>query len=643
MHHCAARRPLRRLSLALLAACASGLIEGCATPGDAGKLPAALADLMPNTRLVAEVPLNKVNTTSRQIAMEGLVALDAKDYRRASEFFNLAVKTDMTNSYLHLLNAVAYQMRAITGESSLLPLAEQGFQAAVQFDSSNWLARYYAGHLAMGQRDYAQAQKCFLAAGLYAGERAELLYDLAVASYNNHDPRTAAAALEGLRRLSPVAATQPNALRAAVLVHAALDERDEAQASLAQLRTTSTDSFETSLVEARAAAWNDAWSRARMVKTAGFAKKADGTPATPEKAERADKPDANPPAAPGAPKPRDPGEFVDKQMASVDVIILSTEEDNTDAVGINLLDGLKLQFGNPITQTGAFTRTSTSSTATTSEAASTDPRLSTSSTVITRLIGIPALTYDLNIANANAKRNEVLARPTLVALANQTSTFFSGVDVVGAAVSGGQGSAVQIQKEVGVKMSITPEFLPDDLLKLNVVAERTFLAIPSTSVKFDFRLDTTKTMVNANVVMKFGETLILSGLSERDQTRDRDGTMGLQDVPALKYLFSRSVTRNYTKSILILVTPRRAQYTDRSAAAIDAERAKLGEDDKAMLEFEDKHRPWFRPVPNIGEATRQLERGSFMREFRSGDLIGPASRISSREVGLVAAVKQLFN
>lgn len=146
----------------------------------------------------------------------------------------------------------------------------------------------------------------------------------------------------------------------------------------------------------------------------------------------------------------------------------------------------------------------------------------------------------MNIANAAERSNEVLARPTLLALGGQTSQFFSGVDVVGAAVSSGQGSSVQVQKEVGVKLAVTPEFLPDNLIRLQVLAERTFLTNPNSNVVFDFRLDTTKTIVSANVAMRFGETIILSGLSERDKGVDNSGVPLLRDVPLVQHLFSRN-------------------------------------------------------------------------------------------------------
>jgi Flp pilus assembly protein TadD len=657
--------PTRSAVAAMSAIVAMGL-SGCETMGGVAKGDAGnpLASTQPKTNLYATIPQGKLTSAPRLLAAEGIKALDARDYKKASDLFNMAVKADMTSSYLHFLNGVAYQLRGVQGESSLFPLAEQGFEMAAQFDSSNWLARYYSGLLAMYQRDFAKAKIKLANAALYAGNEPELLYDLAVAAYYDRDPKTAGAALEGLRTALAEKPDDPRVLRASAIVAASLNDKEQAGNYLTRLRMAAVGASDYQEVEGRVDSWLKSYQRAGMIKTqarsgypaasGGLNSNTGGYPATgntggyPATGNAGGYP-GMPGAVPGA-YPGMPGAaggfgatgngFVEKQMAVVDVSIISTEEDNTQAMGVNLLDGLKIQFGNPLTQTPAFstTQSDTVTTDNRNAANSTD----TNSSVITRLIQVPALTYSLNIANANAKRNEVLARPTLVALGNLPSNFFSGQDIVGAAVSGGQGSSVQIQKEVGVKLSVTPEFLPDNLIKLNVIAERTFLAIPSTSVKFDFRLDTNKTMVNANVVMKFGETLILSGLSERDQTKDRDGVPVLQDVPIVQYLFSRNVTRDYYKSVLILLTPRRTQYTNRAEADIAAERATMTPGEVAMAEFEDKYKPWFKPTPNVGEITQALESGTLYREFRTGDIAASWSRIESTEERLRTAVRFLY-
>jgi len=293
----------------------------------------------------------------------------------------------------------------------------------------------------------------------------------------------------------------------------------------------------------------------------------------------------------------------------LDVAIIATEEDNSDTFGVNLLDGLRIQFGN-----------SSGSAAVLRNATSDLVNKVNDTAVITRIIQIPAITYTLNIANAQDRRNEVLARPTLVALGGLPSTFFSGVDVIGAAISTGAGGSVQVQKEAGVKLSLTPEFLPDDLIKIQVTAERTFLTNPSSNVVFDFRLDTSKTLVSANVAMKFGETLILSGLSERNTESNSSGVPVLRDIPIVQYLFHRKSKRDYFKSVLIMVTPRRPNYTSRSQHDVEADAAKMNEFEKVHAEFENKFKVWFKPVPTAALAISMIETSPLFREFRTGDL-----------------------
>jgi hypothetical protein len=149
------------------------------------------------------------------------------------------------------------------------------------------------------------------------------------------------------------------------------------------------------------------------------------------------------------------------------------------------------------------------------------------------------------------------------------------------------------------------------------------LTNPNSNVVFDFRLDTTKTIVSANVAMRFGETIILSGLSERDKGVDNSGVPLLRDVPLVQYLFSRNARRDYQKSVLILLTPRRPQYTNRAEEVISEERSKFTDSERIQAEFEDKYQLWYKLIPSTAYVVHQLSDSSLFREFRSGDLDMP--------------------
>lgn len=240
---------------------------------------------------------------------------------------------------------------------------------------------------------------------------------------------------------------------------------------------------------------------------------------------------------------------------------------------------------------------------------------------ITSTLTLPTITYSLNIANAGATRNEILARPSLVAIEGQKSEFFSGENIKASAVTTNEEGGTEVERDIGVKLGVTPEEVGSENVKLLVEVERTFLQTPSTSVTYSFQLRTSKTTVAANVVLRRGETLILSGLSEKETENIRDGVPGLQDVPLIQYLFSRATTRDFNRSVLVLVTPRTPEYTYRPRDARKLVGAARGEsEDEVLNELKARYTDWFRPYPNWASVFHHLQNNSLYREFRTGDV-----------------------
>jgi type II secretory pathway component GspD/PulD (secretin) len=107
---------------------------------------------------------------------------------------------------------------------------------------------------------------------------------------------------------------------------------------------------------------------------------------------------------------------------------------------------------------------------------------------------------------------------------------------------------VPVDKRFGVKLAVTPQFLPDGMVQLKVDTQRTFLNANVDATGFAYRLEISETSANANVVMKLGDTLVLSGLSEKEASSSRNGVPVLQDAPLLQYLFSSKRTSDFQRS-----------------------------------------------------------------------------------------------
>ena len=232
-----------------------------------------------------------------------------------------------------------------------------------------------------------------------------------------------------------------------------------------------------------------------------------------------------------------------------------------------------------------------------------------------------AATYSLNIFNDNNDHNEVLARPSLVAMHGQQSQFFTGAvwHVQMDGVAGSEGTVQDVP--IGIKLSVTPTFLSCGEIQLEVSASRAFIEGRSSEPSFNTFTQTIKTTFTANVVMKFDDTLIISGLSEKETEKLNDGVPFLQDLPVLQYLFSHEDTLDFTKSVLILLTPRKPQYTHADGSS-KTDRANPADADAAQPSLNElKGRPdWFKPASNLDAVFQHLEDRRLFKEFRSGDV-----------------------
>lgn len=611
-------------------------------------------------KLLASVPKERINSEHKIKAIKAIELISKGRLDEGSSQMNAALQLDPTNSYLQFFNAFIYHLMAQSGDAQMLDLAEQGYNLSIKFDRSNWISHYFLGLLHFEKRNYRAAKQELAEVLLFREDDEEVLFRMVAASYYSGDPVTAAVCIDRLRRLNH---NDPQILRLSAIIYAALGRPDEAKNSLALYQATSPNPDELKRTKERVQHWavvrresksqensmlpmtgQASLSAPRFIKTQmpvdpnsvavgnntapnGDAPPPDGsvTPADASSAPVAAP--SMPPPAPLSPAsvlpnnvmamaPTDVASYGskipnDQRMVLVDVVIMKTEDTLGTRKGVNLLNALTLQFGTKDGSPGF----SKNFTATTTGDSTSD------SSILTRAINIPALTYSLNIANSNSNLNEVLARPTLAALHGVKSEFFSGSQLSAAVVSSGSagGNPVAIEKEIGVKLGITPTFMDGGKIKLVVDAQRTYLKAPSSDVQFTYKIDMSKIMVNANVVMNFGETLVLGGLSEKEVSRVRDGVPGLQSIPGVQYLFSNQNTSDFQRSVLMLITPRLPQYTYRSDEVIASE-GNIGDDSASMKELRARYGDWFKPYPNMASVFNHLNVSSIYREFRTGDV-----------------------
>lgn len=614
----------------------SVLLSACAGNGDTTFMsPGNTSSSAARPLIYASINPDKITTEPRRLAAQGVKALDEGNLEDALKSFNQALRLKMTDSTLNFLAGLTYHLMGVKGDISKFTLAEEGYKLAIKFDNSNWYAYFQSGLLAMDQRNFALAQARFSEALIYNSTDTDLLYSMLVASYYAGDIATTAVMRDRLKGLE---SDSPRLLRASIITSAALNDTDKATTSLAQFASLDGQGNAVGKLKQRMADWRffhkgNIQLAQNWQSTIGSSSAPQSDPTTPDSSpttpvtsadndsdsdsdndsdNNTDSASADSSSDQSSDGSSTSSSTIDQNgMVIVDVTIIRTQETHTTAKGVNLLNGLNLQFGDE----------SATGTAGLSFITNTSKVAGAATRTITRAINIPAITYSMNIANVNDIRNEIIARPTLTATNGSESKFFSGVHIQAAVLptttDGSGGDSVTFDDEVGVKLSITPTLLDDGRIKLDVSAERKFLNTPDSSYTgFTSKLESTRTTVSATVVMHYGESLILSGLSVKETENINDGVPLLQDIPLVQYFFSHKTTKDYTKSVMILLTPKQPQYTYKVGQTSGPQAGQ----NPALNEFRARHLDWFNPYSTAAEIFNHMQSNQFYRELRTGDV-----------------------
>ena len=230
------------------------------------------------------------------------------------------------------------------------------------------------------------------------------------------------------------------------------------------------------------------------------------------------------------------------------------------------------------------------------------------------------LNYSLNIFNDNYDRNEVIARPTILVQDNQKSSFFSGgtMHIVLEGGVAGSGSIEPI--DVGVTLEVKPKFLDSETININVLAQRTFLETALSGVNDNLTgtsfAQTSKTKIQANLTLRYGETMVLSGLSDQEKENIDDKVPLVGDLPVIQYLFRNNTKLSSKRTVLILLTPRQATLSYEDGESMNPE-ADVKTTNLTKLEGDS----WMKPSPNLKGIVSHLSKYDFFNQFRKGDIM----------------------
>lgn len=593
--------------------------------------------------------ISTVSPSERSLRL-GMNAINAGNPKLANHEFTLAIKQDLKNPALHAANGLAYQIRTRAGERDMFELAETGYLIALEQQHDFQNAALQLSHLYLENKLYTKAQRAAAYAIKLDAKNIEALYLLASASYSLGDIELAVWAIDQARNYAP---QDKRGVRMVPAIYGAAGLTDEANAFLTDQQTTF-NKQDSDRIKARLDQWKVAYDTSNSADTEKVVAK-DGeatpsdesektsdakteptksenqgplayawsdcvqqlTPSTSSSQESSGSSDSSTSgpvkvdetmAMPSLPSPCK-GRAM-PQMAIIDVVILRTNEISTRTSGINLLENL------------AVTIQQSSSKVT----SSVDGAASTTSSTLTRNVGLGtsaggAIAYSLNIANISGQTTEVVSRPSLQVLDRQPAQFFSGSSIqIGLTGSVGGASTLN-EVNVGLSMSVTPTFLDDNQLLLNVKAVHTFFEPVTGTSTFSQSLQTSRNMVAAATKIRVNETLVLSGLTEREAINGTSGVPVLKDIPGLQYLFSKNTIQNFNKTVLILITPRTIMAYGETLEKVSELQKSAGTEPKVLQETRQRALKelggrW----PNLYRTFRNMSRSERAFGVRANDI-----------------------
>lgn len=565
--------------------------------------------------LFEALPQSDMNTKSIKA---GIAKLKNKEYEYANYHFKQGLILNPQNAQLHFLNALSYHLNSLSGKAKLLEFAQSGYKVSLRFDKSNFWASYFLGQIYFEKRNYKQAQEEFAKGLLYSPKNKHLLRALAVTSYYTQDN---ALNLWASKQAYSKNSHDKNTLKTMALAYASNGNYLAAKSILDKYnnlenKESSLDKFVAEMLSNRIEQWNDFYSsnthkistQADEEFSKNFLIDSDKNSTYSQSNNSEDNLDAMSASSSKTEEKNSTSSVRTKsksnlpRMVLVDVIILRTEESRSESKGVNILDGLKTTLSGEIFN---YNRESGSGT------------INGHTNKSGLKLSLDSLKYNLNIFNDAENKAEILARPSLLAVENEESRFYSGADLHVQLEDGDDGTLDVLP--VGISLNVTPTFLNDGYVKIKVHAQRSFLELVSSKVTFKTTSQTARTTVDASAILKFGETLILSGLSEREKTGTKSGVPLLKEIPIIQYFFSKEEDIERKKSVIIMLTPRKPINAD--ATMNSNELSNKLQDNASALPYTKALMKKENITKNsISSTVDAIKSTPYYRQFRQGDL-----------------------
>ncbi len=171
-------------------------------------------------------------------------------------------------------------------------------------------------------------------------------------------------------------------------------------------------------------------------------------------------------------------------------------------------------------------------------------------------IGGNLLEVQLQALQKDSKLN-ILSSPSITTLDNQLAYTENGEKVPYVTVQTTSGSTTPTYttnfEDVSLRLEITPHVIDGKNLKMKISVKKDEVDMLRKDSLGDPYIIKKKT--ETNLIVKDGETIVISGLTKQTRADGNTGWPGLKDVPVLGWLFKADSKSDKMEEVLIFITP----------------------------------------------------------------------------------------
>jgi type IV pilus assembly protein PilQ len=149
----------------------------------------------------------------------------------------------------------------------------------------------------------------------------------------------------------------------------------------------------------------------------------------------------------------------------------------------------------------------------------------------------------------------ILSSPSITTLDNQKAFTENGerIPYVTTEISGGTSTQTTKFEDVVLRMEITPHVIDGKNLKMAILVKKDEVDMTRTSSAGDPYI--IKKQTQTELIVRDGETIVISGLTKQTKSIDEGGVPWLKDIPLLGWAFKSHSKSDNMEEVLIFITP----------------------------------------------------------------------------------------